>query len=98
MARGRSGCRSPDAMGAGHFVCGNCLMCGLGEDAGMSLEALRGRLIVSCQADPEDAFYGRMDLYAKAAADGGAAGIRANGPADVRAIREAVALPVLGIQ
>jgi predicted NBD/HSP70 family sugar kinase/putative N-acetylmannosamine-6-phosphate epimerase len=64
----------------------------------MSLEALRGRLIVSCQADPQDALYGHMDLYAKAAADGGAAGIRANGSADVRAIREAVALPVIGIQ
>jgi len=60
--------------------------------------ALRGRLIVSCQADPEDAFYGRMDLYARAAVGAGAAGIRANGPADVRAIHAAVSVPIIGIQ
>ena len=44
---------------------------------------LRGRLIVSCQADPDDAFHGLMDRFALAAVTGGAAGIRANGPADV---------------
>jgi glucokinase-like ROK family protein len=59
---------------------------------------LRGRLIVSCQADPADAFYGRMDLYAAAAVAGGAAGIRANGPDDILAIRSVVAVPIIGIQ
>jgi len=57
-----------------------------------------GRLIVSCQADPADAFHGLMDRFALAAVAGGAAGIRANGPADVRAIRAAVAVPIIGIQ
>jgi N-acetylmannosamine-6-phosphate 2-epimerase / N-acetylmannosamine kinase len=59
---------------------------------------LRGKLIVSCQADEGDAFYGAMDRYAKAALAGGAAGIRANGPADIRAIRRIVDLPIIGIQ
>ena len=63
-----------------------------------TLDPLRGKLIVSCQADPQDAFYGRMDLCARAVADGGAAGIRANGPHDVGAIHQAVALPIIGIQ
>jgi N-acetylmannosamine-6-phosphate 2-epimerase / N-acetylmannosamine kinase len=72
----------------------------LGEDGGVThfLQALKGKLIVSCQADPGDAFYGHMQLYAQAAARGGAAGIRANGPADVRAIHEAVPIPIIGIQ
>ncbi len=59
---------------------------------------IQGKLIVSCQADPEDAFYGRMDLFAQAAAAAGAAGIRANGPADIRDIHAAVPLPIIGIQ
>ncbi|MBV9081305.1 MAG: hypothetical protein JOZ62_01415 [Acidobacteriaceae bacterium] len=58
---------------------------------------LRGKLIVSCQAEEGDALFGRMDLYAKAAVVGGAAGIRANGPIDVRSIRDAIAAPVIGI-
>ena len=62
-----------------------------------AIDALRGKLIVSCQAGPQDAFYGGMDLYARAAAEGGAAGIRANGPDDVRSIHEAVRLPIIGI-
>ncbi len=62
------------------------------------MTSLLGKLIVSCQADPEDAFYGRMDLFARAAVAGGAAGIRANGPDDVRAIRAAVSVPIIGIQ
>jgi glucokinase-like ROK family protein len=64
----------------------------------MNVRALQGKLIVSCQADEGDAFYGFMDRYARAAADGGAGGIRANGPRDVQAIRKAVDLPVIGIQ
>lgn len=39
-----------------------------------------------------------MARFARAAAVGGAAGIRANGTADVRAIRAAVELPVIGIE
>lgn len=58
------------------------------------------RLIVSCQASEGDAFRdaGSMARFAKAAADGGAAGIRANGAEDIRAIRQAVQLPIIGIQ
>jgi predicted NBD/HSP70 family sugar kinase/putative N-acetylmannosamine-6-phosphate epimerase len=63
-----------------------------------SLRSLKGRLIVSCQADEQDAFYGHMDLFARAAVAGGAAGIRANGADDIRAIRAAVSVPIIGIQ
>jgi predicted NBD/HSP70 family sugar kinase/putative N-acetylmannosamine-6-phosphate epimerase len=59
---------------------------------------IQGGLIVSCQADPTDAFYGLMDRFARAAFAGGAKGIRANGPDDIRAIRSAVELPIIGIQ
>ncbi|HVX44934.1 MAG TPA: N-acetylmannosamine-6-phosphate 2-epimerase [Mycobacteriales bacterium] len=58
-----------------------------------------GSLIVSCQASTENPLHGPtpMALMARAAESGGAAGIRANGPADVAAIRSAVALPIIGI-
>jgi N-acetylmannosamine-6-phosphate 2-epimerase / N-acetylmannosamine kinase len=64
------------------------------------LERLRGRLIVSCQASEGDAFYdpGSMARFARAAVVGGACGIRANGPEDIRAICAAVDVPVAGIQ
>jgi N-acylglucosamine-6-phosphate 2-epimerase len=56
-------------------------------------------LIVSCQASPDSALYGpdSMARMAREAASGGAAGIRANGPVDVAAIRAAVDLPIVGI-
>ena len=50
------------------------------------------QLIVSCQALPEEALFG-SDIMAKmaiSAARGGARGIRANTPVDVKAIRQAV--------
>jgi len=62
------------------------------------MKELEGKLIVSCQADASDAFYGFMDRFAKAALAGGAGGIRANGVRDVRAIRSAVNLPIIGIE
>jgi len=64
------------------------------------MDRLKHRLIVSCQASEGDAFYGPdfMARFARAAVDGGAAGIRANSPADIRAIRRAVDVPVIGIQ
>lgn len=63
------------------------------------LEALRGGLIVSCQAAGENPLTGAdmMAKMARAAEMGGAVGIRANGPEDVRAIRAAVDLPVIGL-
>lgn len=64
------------------------------------LEAWRGGVIVSCQA-PEGSPLREpaiMAAMARAAELAGAVGIRANGPADVSAIRAAVSLPVLGIE
>ncbi len=64
------------------------------------LVPLAGKLLVSCQASPGDAFRDSASIarFARAAVDGGAAGIRADGPEDVRAIRAAVPVPIVGIQ
>lgn len=63
------------------------------------LRAVKGKLIVSCQALPDEPLHGAevMAKMALAAKIGGAAAIRANGPADIRAIKEAVDLPVIGL-
>ncbi len=63
------------------------------------IESLRGGLIVSCQAMPEEPFFGAhyMTAMACAALAGGAVAIRANGPEDIAAIRAAVVLPVIGL-
>lgn len=63
------------------------------------LEKLHGKLIVSCQALPEEPLYGpeMMAKMALAAQLGGAVGIRANSPPDIRAIRKATSLPILGL-
>lgn len=60
---------------------------------------VRGRLIVSCQAQPHEPLYGSaiMARMAVAAAQGGAAAIRANTPQDIAAIRSAVSLPIIGL-
>jgi len=64
------------------------------------LENVKGGLIVSCQARPGEPFYGShfMAEFAKAAYLAGAKGIRANGTKDIKAIRQAVPLPVVGIE
>ncbi len=56
-------------------------------------------LIVSCQAPQGTALQGAqyMAAMAKAAEQGGAIAIRANGPEDIRAIKEQVDLPVIGL-
>jgi N-acylglucosamine-6-phosphate 2-epimerase len=56
-------------------------------------------IVVSCQAGAGNPLHGpaSMALMARAAVAGGAAAIRANGAADVAAIREAVDVPILGI-
>ncbi len=63
------------------------------------IEGLRGRLIVSCQALPEEPLHSSfiMGRMALAAREGGAAGIRANTPEDIREIKSMVDLPVIGI-
>ena len=65
----------------------------------MTLEAMRGRLVVSVQAAPGSPLASpeTMSAIARAAELGGAGGIRAEGPADVRAIKRAVAVPVIGL-
>ncbi len=62
-------------------------------------KGLQGRIIISCQAAPDEPLHGAnfMAAMARAAALGGAAGIRANGAADVAAICATVTLPVIGI-
>ena len=57
-------------------------------------------LVVSCQAPEEDPFYGPEYLarFAQAAVLGGAVGIRADGPANIRSIREGLDTPIIGIQ
>ena len=63
------------------------------------VEQLKGRLIVSCQALPDEPLHssfimGRMALAAKM---GGACGIRANTKEDIKEIRSQVDLPIIGI-
>ncbi|PJF30424.1 MAG: N-acetylmannosamine-6-phosphate 2-epimerase [Candidatus Thermofonsia Clade 1 bacterium] len=63
------------------------------------LETLQNGLIVSCQAQPHSPVYGArfMAAFARCAELGGAVAIRANGARDVRAVRKAVRLPIIGI-
>src|SRR3990172_7845531 len=64
-----------------------------------TLALLRGGLIVSCQARPDNPLHGRVFMggMAQAAAQGGAVGLRMNGPEDIRAARAVVDLPIIGI-
>lgn len=63
------------------------------------MEALRGKLIVSCQALPEEPLHSSyiMSRMAYAAYVGGTSGIRANTVSDIREIKETVDLPIIGI-
>ncbi|QIG41344.1 N-acetylmannosamine-6-phosphate 2-epimerase [Microbacterium sp. 4R-513] len=63
------------------------------------LESLRGRLVVSCQAQPGEPLHGpdHMTAMALSAVAGGAAGIRCESPTDIRAIRAATRLPLIGL-
>lgn len=62
-------------------------------------EQVRGKLIVSCQALPEEPLHSAfiMGRMAYAAFLGGAAGIRANTVEDITEIRKTVDLPIIGI-
>lgn len=63
------------------------------------LKKIEGGLIVSCQALENEPLHGSemMAAMAKAVVEGGAVGIRANGPEDIRAIKKVVDVPVIGI-
>ncbi len=71
------------------------------ERALADLERIQGGLVVSCQARDENPLHGPifMAAIARAAVLGGAVGIRADGVADVAAIREAVGaeISIMGI-
>lgn len=63
------------------------------------MEELRHKLIVSCQALPDEPLHSDfiMARMAVAAKEGGASGIRANSVVDIAAIQKAVYLPIIGI-
>lgn len=73
------------------------------EKGGISMdkrvEDLRGHLIVSCQALPDEPLHSSfiMGRMARAAKEGGAFGIRANTREDIEEIRNNVNLPIIGI-
>ena len=71
----------------------------MGLDCASFVTQIQGGLIVSCQALPDEPLYGAeiMARMAVAAAQGGAVAIRANTPVDIRAIRAAVPLPIIGL-
>ncbi len=64
------------------------------------IEALKGALIVSCQAFEGEPLFGSAHMAALAASalHGGARGIRTNSKADVAAIRAITTVPIIGIQ
>lgn len=63
------------------------------------VEALQGKLIVSCQALEHEPLHSSfiMGRMAKAAKEGGAWGIRANTKEDIEEIQKQVDLPIIGI-
>ncbi len=63
------------------------------------LESIKGQLIVSCQALPEEPLHSSfiMGRMARAAKLGGAKGIRSNSVEDIIEIKKEVDLPIIGI-
>lgn len=64
-----------------------------------TLNKLKGKLVVSCQAREGWAMYGTdiMTAFAMAAQEGGASAIRATGYDNIKAIMDKVDLPMIGI-
>jgi N-acylglucosamine-6-phosphate 2-epimerase len=65
-----------------------------------AIQAIKSGLVVSCQAAVDNPLRGPqfMAAMARAAAAGGAVGLRAEGAADVDAVARATGLPVIGIR
>ena len=63
------------------------------------LDDVKGQLIVSCQALPDEPLHSSfiMSRMAVAAKEAGAAGLRANSVVDIQAIQDEVDLPIIGI-
>jgi len=63
------------------------------------LDALRGGLIVSCQANPGEAFRSSdsMAKFARSAHAGGAVGLRTEGLSDISLIHQEISLPQIGL-
>ena len=63
------------------------------------LEELKGKLIVSCQAQPNEPLHSSfiMGRMALAAQEGGAAAIRSESVEDIREIIKVTHLPVIGL-
>lgn len=63
------------------------------------IESFKGGLIVSCQVQPDEPVYSEEFVVKMALAGqwGGAVGIRANSPDQIRAIKQNVTLPVIGL-
>ncbi len=63
------------------------------------VQSLNGRLIVSCQAFPGSPFFGAefIAAFARSAELGGAGGVRVCWAENIRAVKAAVKLPVIGI-
>ncbi len=69
------------------------------ETRDAKIAALKGNLIVSCQALPNEPMHSSMIMgrFALAAAQSGAKGIRANTKEDIAEIQRQVDLPIIGI-
>lgn len=65
----------------------------------VNVNAIEKKLIVSCQALPDEPLHSSfiMGRMAKAAKEGGAKGIRANTSEDIKEIQKEVDLPIIGI-